>query len=224
MGLASFWADSTFEIDNFERAKKALRRIYRAHPIEFYCGCPIQPEGNNRYTIAIEDCGLQARKNPKRLIRLEWEHIVPASRFGQSLDCWSNCPIPGKKGRACCRKVDSHFQKMEGDMHNLVPSSGELNADRGNYSFGEVPGEPRAYGICDFEVDFRLNIVEVRPEIRGDIARAYLYMEEKYGIGLTTAEKEEFKAWHEKDPPDAWEREKAKIVERLQGNKHPLIE
>ncbi|MDO6469820.1 endonuclease [Neptunomonas phycophila] len=44
---------------------------------------------------------------------------------------------------------------MVTDLHNLVPSVGELNGDRSNFRFGMIPNEPRAYGQCDFEVNFK---------------------------------------------------------------------
>jgi len=109
-------------------------------------------------------------------------------------------------------------------MHNLVPSAGELNADRGNFSFGEIAGEARKYGNCDFEVDFSRKLAEPRPEIRGDIARAYLYMDEQYGIDLGDTERTLFLNWHRVDPPDSWEIEKARIVERLQGRKQRFVQ
>ena len=41
--------------------------------------------------------------------------------------------------------------------------------------------------------------------MRGDIARAYLYMARIYGMTLTEDERQRFEAWHEGDPPDSWE-------------------
>lgn len=215
-----------FAIDNFEKAKKALRRIYRAEPIEFYCGCQIvSSEEKNQYEIDPTACGLNSRKNEKRSTRLEWEHIMPASEFGRTMACWQGEGCESQlRGRKCCRKIDAMFQMMEGDMHNLVPSAGELNADRGNFEYGEIPGEERKYGACDFEVDFKEKIVEIRPEIRGIAARAYLYMAEKYGLRLEDSKKQMFSNWNKLYPPTEWEKKKASIVERLQGNKNPYVE
>ena len=58
-------------------------------------------------------------------------------------------------------------------MYNLVPAVGEINGDRSNYKFGLIEDEPRVYGTCDFEVDFRNRIAEPPPHVRGDIARIY---------------------------------------------------
>ncbi|MBE8167654.1 MAG: hypothetical protein HAW66_04755 [Shewanella sp.] len=45
-------------------------------------------------------------------------------------------------------------------MNNLTPAVGELNADRSNYNFATIAGEKRAYGQCDFEVDFKSDTAE----------------------------------------------------------------
>ena len=78
------------------------------------------------------------------------------------------------KGRECCSKVSDAFRQMQSDMHNLFPTVGEVNGDRSNFVFGEIDGEEREYGQCDFEVAER--IAEPMKSIRGDIARSYFYM------------------------------------------------
>ena len=67
---------------------------------------------------------------------------------------------------------------MESDMHNIFPAIGEINADRSNYPFGEIPGEPRKYGLCYMEI--KRKIVEPTEKVRGNIARAYFYMSYQY--------------------------------------------
>lgn len=96
---------------------------------------------------------------------------------------------------------------MEADLFNLVPAVGELNADRSNFEFGEIPGEVRAYGRCDFEVDRNHKVAEPAEDRRGDIARAYLHMYVAYpgGLSLKAEDLERFKAWDQADPPTSWE-------------------
>jgi len=71
---------------------------------------------------------------------------------------------------------------MVSDLHNLVPSVGELNGDRSNLRFGMIPNEPRSYGLCDFEVDFKDRRAEPPVNRQGDIARIYFYMRDQYGL------------------------------------------
>lgn len=214
---------------SFASAKGELETLYRErHLIELYCGCELDAE----LVPARERCGYEPRREGVRARRIEWEHLMPAERFGRGLACWSGATCSGKRGRACCSASeasggDPRFHAMEGDMHNLAPAIGELNADRSNRPYGEVPGEPRDYGACDFEVDRasgRLGPVELEPSARGDAARAWLYMAEAWGVELDDAELELMLEWAASDPPDAWERERNALIEAIQGNRNRLID
>ncbi|RML36461.1 hypothetical protein APX70_07867, partial [Pseudomonas syringae pv. maculicola] len=43
---------------------------------------------------------------------------------------------------------DPVYKRAEADLHNLVPSIGEVNGDRSNFSFGWVPEQKGQYGSC----------------------------------------------------------------------------
>jgi len=89
---------------------------------------------------------------------------------------------------------------MEADLYNLVPAVGEVNARRSNFSMAMIPGEPRVFGRCDLEIENRK--MEPRPEIRGDVARIYLYLDAAYpGHGIISRENRMlFAAWNKSDP------------------------
>ena len=144
-------------IKSFSRSKKELLNIYLAAGMDktLYCGCGFDSEKKIDYSA----CGYKPRKaTNKRSQRLEWEHVMPAFKFGKVLRCWRE-PICNKfngrpfGGRKCCSQVSPEFNQMEADMHNLFPAIGEINASRSNYPFGEIPGELRKYGICDIEIN-----------------------------------------------------------------------
>ena len=221
--LPAFAQNTT--IDSFNRAKKLMAQVYVGHETEFYCGCTYA--GNE---IELASCGYQPKKDPDRAKRLEWEHVVPAEAFGQSFPEWreghpSCVDSKGKafKGRNCARKMATLFRYMEADLYNLQPAIGEVNWLRSNYSMEMIPGEKREFGACDVEIENRK--IEPRPEIRGDIARTYLYMEWAYpGHGvLSRSNQKLFEAWNKEDPVDDWERERARRIEALQGNRNPFI-
>jgi deoxyribonuclease I len=111
---------------------------------------------------------------------------------------------------------------MQSDMHNLFPTVGEVNGDRSNYIFGEIDGEDRKYGECDFEVAER--IAEPKKSIRGDIARSYLYMSHQYKMKIPDDYEELLRRWHLSDPPDEWERDRNSLIEDVQGNRNPFID
>ena len=98
-----------------------------------------------------------------------------------------------------------------------------MNGDRSAHPYGTVEGEPRNYGACDFEVGGRPKAAEPAEGVRGEIARAMLYMADRYGIDVKMT-RDELIAWHEADPPDGWERERARRIETATGLRNPFIE
>ena len=128
------------------------------------------------------------------------------------------------RGRACCRKLDPLFSKMEADLHNIVPEIGELNGLRSNYRFGVLPHMPYSqFGACEIKIDIQSRRVEPRWQVRGIIARAYLYMAETYGISLSKNQRQLFVAWNRQYTPLDWEIERNKRIMRIQGNDNAYI-
>jgi deoxyribonuclease-1 len=215
---------SPHRIHDFHEAKRLADQLFSDHRETFYCACRY----DKQHHVDADSCGYVVRKNAQRGERIEWEHIVPAHAFGGMRTCWRTelCQKEGKsyKGRKCCEEQDPLFNAMEGDLHNLVPAVGELNADRGNRPFGLVSGKGGEYGACDFKVDFQRDIVQPRAVIRGDIARTYFYFEKVYQLPLSTAQRQLFERWDQEDPVDEWERERNRRIKKLQGNGNPFVE
>ena len=147
----------------FEKAKIELRqKVYfdRNSAGDLYCGCPWQWMGRSGGRLDLQACGYQVRAQPTRAVRIEWEHVVPAWVLGHQRQCWQ------KGGRKNCVSSDPVFRAMEADMHNLSPSVGEVNADRGNYRFGQLTSRPYQYGTCPTRVDFKQRMAEPRDKAR----------------------------------------------------------
>jgi deoxyribonuclease-1 len=105
---------------------------------------------------------------------------------------------------------------MEADMHNLTPAIGEVNGDRSNYRFSVLPGEPYQHGSCDVKVSFSQRSVEPRDEIKGQIARVYFYMHDRYDLTMARAQQQLMMAWHRQHSVSDWERERdTRIAERM---------
>jgi deoxyribonuclease I len=179
---------------------RRLRRLYADRRTTFYCGCDFD-EGKR---VDARSCGFEPGERwQNRADRVEWEHVMPASRMLEGRACVDDAERRGSP-RAWCRRVDPAFRAMEGDLHNLVPAIGQLNAERADHPYGEVPGEPRRFGECDFEVED--GVAEPAPHIRGDIARIYGYMAATYGLRLERDESEVLARWSVEDPPTVAER------------------
>lgn len=221
---ASEWLSSSKswpggEPESFEHAKELMWEAYKDYPVEIYCGCVY--EGRRMRS----DCPIQTPVHADRADRVEWEHVVPASSFGQQRSCWREAP-EGTSGRDHCREVDPVFRVMEGDPLNLRPSNGALNAIRSNYRFGEVPSEPRQFGGCDFEVskDGEGRYVEPPENVKGDVARVYFYFENRYGLKIGRSQRRLFDAWSRMDPIDQVERAMHAQVAIRTGVCNPFID
>jgi deoxyribonuclease I len=214
--------------NNFSDSKKILlKKIYIDNQNTFYCNNPYKIkkveykeialiEKNEKYyspnKIFLSNGNLNERAK-----KIEWEHVVPAYTFGHHLPCWQN------GGRKACKK-DLLFNEIESDMHNLVPAIGEVNEKRSNYKYGYSEPKKIQFGNCEFEIDFKYKRAYPKDDIRGDIARIYFYMNEKYKIELSAQEKKMFEIWNKQDPVSKWERIKNNRVEQYQGNRNKFID
>lgn len=212
-------------IRSFSESKKLLAGVFEGMQYTFYCDCAYSL---NR--VDWTSCGFQPF-DPRlrdRAARIEWEHIVPASRFGRTFKEWSqghpSCTGKRKRGRQCAEKASAEFRRIEADMYNLAPAIGEVNAMRENFPFGELPASiSRMFGACETRI--ANNVIDPRPAIRGWVARAYFYMEKAYSprVQLSDAERKMFTRWNHEHPVNDKEKERASRIERIQGNKNPFI-
>lgn len=210
VGQLSFSLNSMAQTpSSFYAAKKLAIKIYADHPISFYCGCNIQWQGKKGLPN-LDRCGYTVRKQEKRANRIEWEHIVPAWQFGHQLQCWQ------QGGRKNCSK-DKQFKVMAADLHNLVPAIGEVNGDRSNFNFSTWNGEPTQYGQCQMIVNFKERKAQPPTASRGAIARAYLYMFERYGMRFSHQQKSLMQAWHHSYPASDWECIRNTRIKNIQG-------
>ena len=219
-------------LESWTRAGTLLNeRVYDGHRRTFYCDCAFTASRRVRCRVGA---GERAR-------RVEWEHIVPASRFGRTFDDWEadrswGCALPEgirrvfgircvtASARSNLRKRSREYRLMESDLYNLVPAVGLINQKRANLPYGEIPGEVRGFGPCDFEVDGER--AEPPGRVRGDIARTYLYMARAYPgrVRLLEEELRMFGRWDREDPVDGWECERCRRIEAVQKSRNPVVE
>gem|GEM_PF-87606 len=203
---------------SFSKSKRLLgREVYTSHLLAFYSGCRYRLV-KKKFVPVASSCGFKYRKNKNRSERIEWEHVVPAWHFGHQLRCWQD------GGRLHCRNNNEQFQRMEADMHNLVPAIGEINGDRSNYKFSMIGGEKRVYGQpVNMEILSGERTAEPPENVHGDIARTYFYMMDRYEMRISDQQKQLFIAWNNSDPVDNWEREKNLLVKDLQGDENNYV-
>ncbi|WP_298442595.1 endonuclease [uncultured Ferrimonas sp.] len=211
---------------SFSAAKKNLAKLYQNElPMEsLYCGCRFTDSAKGKkvkLVPALASCGYQSRVEKKkgkyyqRAHRIEWEHVMPAYDFGRQLQCWQ------QGGRKNCRK-DKTFKAMEADMHNLYPAIGEVNGDRSNYRLTDWNGRADQYGQCQMVVDFKRKQAQPPKRARGQVARSYLYMAQRYQIRLSKAQRKLYSSWHTMYPATPSECQRHRLVSQKQGQINPF--
>lgn len=203
-------------INNFTQAKAVAARIHQDAPGSFYCGCHISWEGK-KGTPDLASCGYSVRKNADRAQRIEWEHVVPAWQFGHQRQCWQ------EGGRKNCTR-DEVYRELETDLHNLQPSIGEVNGDRGNFMYGQWNGGEGQYGQCAMKIDFKNKLAEPPERARGAIARTYFYMRDRYQLRLSSQQTQLFTAWDKRYLVTSWECSRDQRIAEQQGNHNPYVQ
>lgn len=143
------------------------------------------------------------------------EHVYPMAWVARALRCGD---------RQTCRRNSPRFNRIESDMHNMYPARKDLNKARGSYPFREIRGERRVERGCDLEIDHRARAVEPRPAVRGDIARAMLYMADRYDLTIYQRQRRTLETWHREDPPDEAERRRNQRIAATQGRANHWID
>lgn len=214
-------------VANFAQAKVHLQALYTERPRTLYTDCPYTSDKKVDY----DQCHFRPKSPSRRAMRIEWEHVVPAEAFGQAFSCWReghpDCvDADGRpfRGRRCAQRASATYRLMEADLYNLYPEIGEVNQLRSNKPMGE-PIRNRREVMPPSASFVGSDAFLPRPEVRGDVARTYRYMDATYpGLGIVGRKREGlFEAWDKADPVDGWECRRAWRIEAIQGNENPFV-
>ena len=155
-------------------------------------------------------CGIDKTKGSLVTVEL----VYPASWIASALGC---------KSRKEC-KLDK-YREASSDLHNLWPAIKRFNSSRGNLPFGEIDGEKPSFKTpeCDFERTTGKGAVgEPRDEIKGKIARSFLYMVHWYDLPTHDLLPLMVK-WDKKYPAKKSEIERQDWIENKQERQNPFI-
>jgi len=125
-------------------------------------------------------------------------------------------------------------------MHHLFPAWYQANSHRSDNLYGESDCVP-AEGTCSWPDLFegyepsQLGypsspgypgglVFDVRPERRGDVARAWFYMSVRYQMSIVDYVEAVLRAWHQADPPDQRELSRNAGVDAFQKNRNPFVD
>lgn len=214
---------TSVEAQDFRTSKILLKNyVYYDQNVEerqgtFYCGCTWSWLGESGGRTDLSSCGFNIRSQRSRAERIEWDHVVPSWAFGHQRKCWKS------GGRPNCAASDALYRKMESDLHNLVVSVGEINADKANYRFGMVTDPAQRYGQCNMKIDFKGRIVEPPDSVKGQVARIHFYMHDKYELKMSRQQQQLMIAWDKHNPVTAWEVERNNRVKKIVGYGNPFV-
>ncbi|MBW2702670.1 MAG: endonuclease [Deltaproteobacteria bacterium] len=134
------------------------------------------------------------------------------------------------------------IEPMKSDLHHIFPCDVRNNSIRSSYDFGMTNNPFATSSVLGASLGGRVaKVYQVRPERRGDIARAHFYMAVRYRITHTEGmlfdddvnlfngcindlEEKVLRRWHEADPVDELERSRNNRIQAYQGNRNPFVD
>ncbi|RMF19440.1 MAG: endonuclease I [Gammaproteobacteria bacterium] len=147
----------------------------------------------------------------KKSILITESHIYSDTWIRETLDCGTP--------RLCARESED-YRVMVSDLHNLQPADARVELERRSARFEEL-GADVPKDECGIRRSF--GVIDPPPRIRGDIARAILYMHERYGLPLV-GDLPQLQRWNRLDPPDEAEKTRNELIRQIQGNTNPFID
>ena len=131
---------------------------------------------------------------------------------------------------------------MKSDIHHLFPTISQVNSERGNKPFAEIPDHETlrwwnsasaqrtapAAGDRDEYSEAKNSTFEPREAHKGDVARAMFYFLTIYGDedidrGWFKPQLPTLLTWHAQFPADADDVERSRRVQQVQGNENPFV-
>ena len=217
---------------NDQELMSSLHKIVRGHYMIYYSklwekfkttdcngNIIIDRYSNSQFTYSENQCGQYSGIGQC----YNREHSVPNSWWGAAQDT------------------------MYSDLYHMYPVDGWVNAERGNYPFGDCAnGSPRGtgkLGTCTHS-GYSGTVFEVADEYKGDFARTYFYMVVRYmdRVGSWTQDKgsvvftnssykhltpwaiSQLLEWHRNDPVSTLESNRNEAVYGIQHNRNPFID
>lgn len=210
-------------ISSLVSAQRLLERVHKNHSQTFLCGCA--------YKGGFPDhasCGYLPKKQDTEAYMVVWAPVVPFQVFGAQLSAWQKGHPKCKnrrgklfRGRRCAEKTSKRYRLLQADLYNLQPMIAELVGLR--TQTGPLPFEKREFGSCDVEI--QKGVLEPGADVRGDVARTFFYMDRVYPdfVFISPELRRSLDSWNLEDPVDAWECQRARRIQEIQGNLNPVL-
>ena len=151
-----------------------------------------------------------------------------------NFDGWVTCVYTGRKLKTDCEppasnmNVEHTWPQSQGakppiprsDLHHLFPSDSKANSRRSNHPFGYVTKPKWQEGGSKTSG----KVFEVRPEQRGNTARAKFYFAVRYNKSIPANEEKVLREWAKQDPVDEFETNRNNKIQNYQHNRNPFVD
>lgn len=121
----------------------------------------------------------------------------------------------------------SHLHRKDhNDMHNTIRTLNDLNVNRSNYKYTDIPGQDKNWIKLDFNnyVNHKLKLFVPNKASRGIISRAILYMSKQYDYNPhKVIDKDVLLNWFFTHPPDVSEKHHNDVVKKMQNTNNIFI-
>jgi deoxyribonuclease-1 len=130
------------------------------------------------------------------------------------------------------QSMGAEMEPPRSDLHHIFAVDEEANSARASFPFGTAACAAKDPATCAWhgggsaldQSSPTTAVFEVRPERRGDIARAHFYFAVRYDLPIPDDEEAVLRAWHEADPPDAVEAARDEGIFAIQHNHNPFVQ
>jgi len=210
--------------DNRSQAKNVVMMIDLDYKKSAINGCDYDYDKTSCMDKTIVDANSCALAEDN--LSIKWMQVVPDTYYGRNRACMNEkkCVNIFTKKRfgspMCCRRIDTEYQKMEADLFNLIPVVSTLAESQKGRIFAPVKTPLEKIG----RVKIGREAIEPPDEVKGNVARVYLYMEGRYGLQLSKRQTALYERWSKLDPVDAKECKVGKLILKIQGAPNPYIE
>lgn len=218
------WAGAYSVPENRSQAKNILKMIHLDYKVTTLNHCRYDYDKTScmdKTEVNTSSCSV--KEDHQSMV---WIQVVPDTFFGRKMACMIETPCINVFTKEpfgspmCCRRINKKYKKMEADLYNLIPVVSEMKQIQKGKIFSEVKDPITMVG----ETKIGKEAIEPADNVKGDIARVYLYMDEVYSLELNATQKNLYLKWNSLDGVDAQECALSKIISKIEGSANTWIE
>ena len=200
-----------------------LSEVYDDNRKTYLCNCEYESK-----KINYKKCNFYPKVNNKNAHNYTWVKLIKLKDYLKKYPEWKKghdlCKTKkGKKFKKakCVKRIYKKlFKELNNDPHIYYPIIKQIAILIKDKKYRNIKNEKRKFGECNLEINKKY--IEPRDEVKGDIARTFQYVSNKYVMENAFTKKQNiiFNAWSKNDPIDKWECKRSRLIENKTGIKN----